>query len=197
MEKIVNIALILIAVFGLSFSATAQPAKPALTAVGKVEIPKYLGKWYEIAKYPNKFQMQCVGNTTATYSQKSGGKLEILNECLKKDGTTDAAKGDAKIADKSTNAKLKVRFAPGFISFLPFVWADYWVIDLARDYEYTVIGEPKREYLWILSRKPTMDDGLYQDIVRRVEAKGFVPSRLVKTPQNVSSVKGAVVEKSE
>lgn len=193
MKKIVNIAFVLTAFCGL---ASAQPSKQApLQTVNSVEIPKYLGKWYEIARYPNKFQKQCVGNTTATYSQKPGGELEVLNECLRKDGTTDSAKADGKIADKTGNAKLKVRFAPGFLSFLPFVWADYWIIDLGSNYEYVVVGEPKREYLWILSRKPVLDDAVYQDIVRRVEAKGFVPTRLVKTPQNMTSVRGAAVEK--
>ncbi|NOT49056.1 MAG: lipocalin family protein [Acidobacteria bacterium] len=186
-------ALISIALCG--FAVAQQNKQAALTTVGSVDIPKYLGKWYEIAKYPNKFQKQCVGNTTATYSQKANGKLEVLNECLKKDGTTDAAKADGKIADKASNAKLKVRFAPGFLSFLPFVWADYWIIDLDRDYEYAVVGEPKREYLWILSRKPTIDEALYQQILSRIESKGFVPTRLVKTPQNMTTVRGAAVEK--
>lgn len=162
----------------------------------KVELDRYLGKWYEIAKYPNKFQKQCVGNTTATYSRKQNGRLEVLNECLKKDGTMEAAKGEAKIADKQTNSKLKVRFAPGFISFLPFVWANYWVIDLAPDYSYAVIGEPGRDYFWILAREPEMDDATYQQILRRAESMGFSPGRVEKTPQGVETIRGGVLNRT-
>jgi len=183
-------------VFVIAGGAFAQGSQPKLEAVPKVELDRYLGKWYEIAKYPNKFQKQCVGNTTATYSRKQNGRLEVLNECLKKDGTMEAAKGEAKIADKQTNSKLKVRFAPGFISFLPFVWANYWVIDLAPDYSYAVIGEPNRDYFWILAREPEMDDATYQQILRKAESMGFNPGRVEKTPQGVETIRGGVLNRS-
>lgn len=195
MGKIVNIGIILVVVFSVA-SAVAGQKTQELTTVKSVDLDLYTGRWYEIAKYPNKFQKQCYGNTTATYTKKKSRKIEVLNGCLRVDGTTDAATAEAKIADKSNNAKLKVRFAPGFLSFLPFVWANYWIIDLGPNYEYAVVGEPKREYLWILSRTPVMSEALYQEIIGRVEQKGYVPSRLVKTPQNVTSVKGSVVEKN-
>jgi apolipoprotein D and lipocalin family protein len=174
-------------------SAFAQSKPAALNTVPSVDLKQYSGKWFEIARYPNKFQKDCVGNTTATYTLKSDSKLEVLNECLKKDGTMNSAKAAGKIADKATKAKLKVRFAPGFTSFLPFVWADYWVIDLADDYSYAVVGTPDRDYFWILSRKPEMADAAYQAILRRAEAQGFVPTRVVKTPQGLTSGKGSVL----
>lgn len=192
MKKIVNVVFTMVGVIG--FASVLYGQKPAeLKAVSSVSIDRYAGRWYEIAKYPNKFQKQCVGNVTATYTKKTNGKIEVLNECLKKDGTTDSAKGDAKIADKATNAKLKVRFAPGALSFLPFVWANYWIIDLDPNYQYAVIGEPDREYLWILSRKPEMNDAEYQRILRNVEAKGYAPARLQRTPQGLSAARGTVV----
>lgn len=165
----------------------------ALKTVASVDLDRYKGKWFEIARYPNKFQKKCVGNTTATYTIESDGDIEVLNECLKKNGKMDRAKGEARIVDESTKAKLEVRFAPAFLSFLPFVWGDYWVIDLAEDYSYAVVGDPKREYLWILSRTPELETSVYQEILRRVEAKGFDPGKLVETPQNVEVLKGQVI----
>lgn len=190
MKNIFAIA-ILIAV-GVAIGAQTRPE---LKTVPSVDINKYTGKWYEIAKYPNKFQKQCVGNTTATYSLKSNGKIEVLNECLTKDGTVDVAKGEAKIADKATNAKLKVRFAPKVLSFLPMVWGDYWIMDLEPNYDYVVIGEPKREYFWILSRKPEMDDGTFQAILRSAEEQGFNPAKVERSPQNVEAIKGSVISR--
>lgn len=189
--KIPAASLSLLVMFFLAMAASAQK-QAALPTVPSVDLDRYVGRWYEIAKYPNKFQKQCVANTTATYSKKSDGKLQVVNECLKSDGTTNSATGEAKIVKGSNNAKLKVRFAPGFLSFLSAVWGDYWIIDLGADYEYAVIGEPKREYLWILSRKPEMDDATYQRLQRKVESLGFVPSRLERTRQNATALKGTV-----
>ena len=170
--------------------------KPELRTVGSVDLNRYTGKWYEIARYPNKFQKQCVGNTTATYSRKSNGRLEVINQCIKKDGTVDDAKGEAKIIDGSGNSKLKVRFAPSSLSWLSAVWGDYWIIDLGPNYEYAVIGEPDRDYFWILSRTPEMTDATYQSILRKAEKMGFEPGKVVKTPQNVESLKGTAIPKS-
>ncbi len=191
MKRLITISFTII-LATLSFFAQSSKEAPVLT-VPSVDLNKYAGVWYEIAKYPNKFQKDCVGNTTATYTLKGDGKLEVLNSCLEKDGTTKAAKAAGKIEDKQTNAKLKVRFAPGFTSFLPFVWADYWVIDLADDYSYAVVGTPKRDYFWILSRTPEIKDDIYQGILRRAEQQGFVPGKVEKTPHGVETGKGSVL----
>jgi apolipoprotein D and lipocalin family protein len=172
-----------------ALAAAQPPSKPVSAAF-------YTGKWYEIAKYPNKFQKQCVGNTTATYARKPGNKLEVVNQCVKKDGSLNAARGEAKIVDNVSNSKLKVRFAPSFLSWLPAVWGDYWIIDLGPNYEYSVIGDPGREYFWILSRTPAMSDATYQNILRRSEKMGFQPGKVVKTPQNVESIKGTALPRS-
>lgn len=192
-----KITTLLIAILLFSVSSLIAQTKPAeLMSVPSLDLNRYSGKWYEIAKYPNRFQKQCVGNTTANYTLKPNGRIEVANECLKKDGTNERAVGEAKIPNKSNNAKLKVRFAPKALSFLPFVWANYWVIELADDYSYAVIGEPGRDYFWILARKPTIDDATYQNILRRAEAKGFQPARIEKTPQNVEALKGSVIVKN-
>jgi len=195
MKKIVNIVLAAAAGILICGGAALSQTPAKLEAVRGLDLNRYVGKWYEIAKYPNKFQKQCTGNTTATYSLKPNGRIEVLNECMKRDGTKESAKGEAKFADKANNAKLKVRFAPGVLSFLPFVWANYWVVALGPNYEYALIGEPDRKYFWILSRKPEMSDAEYQNLLRRAETLGFVPSRVEKTPQNLEAIPGGVVEK--
>ncbi|MDQ6787095.1 MAG: lipocalin family protein [Acidobacteriota bacterium] len=166
-----------------------------LQTVSSVDLKQYAGKWFEIARYPNKFQKKCVGNTTATYTLKPDGNIEVFNQCLLKNGTLDGATGEAKVVDGSSNSKFEVRFAPKYMSFLSAVWGDYWIVDLDSEYKYAAIGDPKREYLWILSRTPEMNDATYQNILRRVEKLGFNPAKLQKTPQNSVAVKGAVIRK--
>lgn len=194
MKRIIVLSFTVILATLSSFAQSGDRAP--LKAVASVDLNKYAGQWYEIAKYPNKFQKQCVGNTSAIYTLKGEGKIEVLNRCMKKDGTMNDAKGEAKVVDKTSNAKLEVRFAPGFLSFLPMVWGDYWVIDLARDYSYSVVGTPDRKYFWILSRQPEMSDSTCQDILRRAEQQGFVPAKVVRSPQGVASGKGAAFPKN-
>ncbi len=188
------IGILIFSSFAAAASAQAT-AKPPVTTVAKVDLQRYSGKWYEIGRYQNRFQKQCVGNTTANYTIKPNGKIEVKNECMLKDGKTETAVGEAKIADKATNAKLKVRFAPAALGWLSFVWGNYWIIDLDKDYNYVAIGEPKREYFWILSRTATLDDKTYQDILRRAETMGFDPSKVMRSPQNAEILKGTVVVK--
>jgi apolipoprotein D and lipocalin family protein len=185
MKNVLVIAIITLTAAVVTMAQASQPSE--LKTVGMIDLERYAGNWYEIAKYPNRFQKQCVGNTTATYTLKTGGKFEVLNKCRIQGQSVDAAVGEGKIGDKKNNSKLKVRFAPGFLSWLPFVWANYWVIDLGPNYEYAVIGEPKREYLWILSRTSTMDEATYAAIVAKVESMGFDSKRIVKTPQGLTN----------
>jgi len=191
MKKII---LMLILQMFLGISVFAQTTSE-LKTVPNVDLKRYSGKWFEIARYENKFQKKCVGNTTATYTIKADNNIEVLNECLEKNGKVDKAKGRAKIVDKTTNAKLEVRFAPAVLSFLSAVWGDYWIIDLDENYKYAVVGDPKREYFWILSREPEMNDATYQAILRRAENMGFIPGKVYKTPQNVEVLKGEVIRK--
>ena len=146
----------------------------ALEVVPHVELEKYLGKWYEIAHLPAKFQEGC-NETTATYTLLKDGSISVLNQCTK-NGKMKQAKGKAKVVDKNSNAKLKVTF------FWPFS-GDYWIIKLGNDYDYSVVGTPNRKYLWILSRTPQMDDKLYSQLVEYAKLKGFDVSKLIKTLQ--------------
>jgi apolipoprotein D and lipocalin family protein len=150
---------------------------PELETVQHVDIARYMGIWYEIAKLPQGFEKGLVG-ITATYELLPSGKVRVLNQGHQNDlgGRARTAKGTAKVVDPRTNAKLKVTF------FWPF-YGDYWIIELGRDYEYVVVGEPSRRYLWILSRAPLMDEDVYQGLLRRAGEKGFDISRIERTPQ--------------
>jgi len=154
-------------------------------AVPSIDIKRYMGTWYEIARFPNRFQESCAGEVTATYSLYDDGDIRVVNRCRKDNGEITEAEGRARRAsDDGPNSKLKVRFAPAVLSFLPFVWGDYWVIDIAQDYSYAVVGEPSRQYLWILARTPVLDELLLGDILARVGAQGYDISRLVRTRQS-------------
>jgi len=155
-----------------------------LAVVPSVDLQRYQGKWYEIARLPNRFQKQCVGNVSASYTLREDGKIAVVNECKLEDGGTDRAEGVARVADpKGPNSKLKVRFAPAFLSFLPFVWGDYWIIDLAPDYSYVLVGDPARKYLWILARTPEIPESTYKQLIEKARTQGFAVDRLVKTRQ--------------
>jgi len=110
-------------------------SKASLQTVPNVDLTRYVGRWYEIARYPAWFEKDCASDVTATYTALSGGKIEVLNECRQADGQVKRSKGTARVVDKRTNAKLKVTF------FWPFS-GNYWIIDLAPDYSYAVVGEP-------------------------------------------------------
>ncbi len=150
---------------------------PELKTVEQVELKRYLGQWFEIASFPKRFQRGCTA-TTANYSLREDGDIAVLNSCKlgTLDGKLKEATGKAWVVDKVSNAKLLVRF------FWPFS-GDYWIVDLAKDYSYAVVGSPDRDYLWILSRTPTLDTALYNQILARITAQGFDVSRLHRTWQ--------------
>ncbi len=152
--------------------------------VESVDLQRYVGTYYEIARFPNRFQKQCVGEVTATYVVRTDGRIDVINRCRTGDGTITEARGIAKRAGKDpSNAKLKVRFAPAILSFIPKVWGDYWILGVGPDYSYAVIGDPSRSYLWILSRTPVMPDLSYRQALEIANSNGYDTGRLVKTPQ--------------
>ena len=165
---------------GAQFSSAQARSTSPLTAVDNVDLRRYAGKWYEIARYPNHFQRNCQSDTTAIYTLRDDGKVQVVNACREKDGKVTTARGTAKVVDKRTNAKLKVTF------FWPF-YGDYWVIGLSPDYRYAIVGEPSRKYLWILSRTPRMEEAEYQEVLRLVETLGYQPGTLQKTNQSVQA----------
>jgi len=167
-----------------SIAIAAGTATDDVTAVASLDLQRYAGQWYEIGRLPNRFQRDCESDVTATYVLREDGRIDVINRCKKNDGEMMEATGIARLASEEEPAsKLKVRFAPAFTSFLPFVWADYWVIGLAPDYSYAVVGHPNREYLWILSRTPTLDGRLYAEIIAGIAEQGFEVDSIVRTQQ--------------
>jgi apolipoprotein D and lipocalin family protein len=180
-NRFMKTALLILSFFltGLAASASAAgSADKPLATVPSVDLEKYMGRWYEISSFPQSFQKGC-HCTTAEYSMTDKGYVRVVNTCRKNsaDGKVKTANGKAFVVEGSGNAKLRVQF------FWPFR-GDYWIIDLAPDYTYAVVGDPGRKYLWILCRAPRMDETLYKEIVDRTAGKGFDISKLVRNDQS-------------
>lgn len=180
--------VLLVSFFVLCFSDAKAQEKSAqpLDVVPEIDLQRYAGTWFEVARLPNRFQKKCVGDVAVTCILLDDGAIKVVNSCRKKNGQIAQVEGLAKLADSDgPNTKLKVRFAPKLLSFLPFVWVNYWIIILAPDYSYAVIGEPTRKYLWVLSRMPVMDDTILQGVLDQVKQKGYDLSRLIRTKQTL------------
>jgi apolipoprotein D and lipocalin family protein len=154
--------------------AQDRPANATVQTVSSVDLRRYTGVWYEIARLPNRFQKNCTSDVTATYTLRDDGKIRVLNQCLDESGKRKSAEGTARVVEGTSNAKLKVTF------FWPF-YGDYWILDLGSNYEYAVVGEPRRKYFWILSRTPQFNDQLYKQILERGARQGYDLTRLIKT----------------
>ena len=167
-----------LSLFTLAFLMTiVGEASTPLQVVENVDLDRYLGTWFEIASYPAWFAKNCTG-VTAEYSPREGGGITVVNRCHKGalDGRLKEARGRARVVDPETNAKLKVSF------FGPF-WGNYWILELDPDYRWVVVGEPKRKYLWILSRTPSLDQDTLDEILSRLPEKGYSRDRLQWTLQ--------------
>ena len=161
-----------------------SPASQALTTIPTLDAPRYMGAWFEIAKYPNKFQKQCIGNAKADYTLLSDGRVKVVNRCRIAGGETAEITGTARQVGASTSPKFEVRFAPAWLSFIPAVWGDYWVIELDDNYQLAAVSEPKREFLWILSRSPKVDAASYTALLGKLRLKGFDTQKLELTSQD-------------
>jgi apolipoprotein D and lipocalin family protein len=163
--------------------ALGYTQESAVKTIPSLEVPRYMGTWYEIAKFPNWFQKKCVSNTQAVYSLRSDGSLKVLNSCRTADGEVSEAEGTARQVGASDSPKLEVRFAPAWLSFLPIVWGDYWVIDLDSQYQVAAVSDPRREYLWVLSRTPQLDKKTYDALILRLQNQQFDTRKLELTQQ--------------
>lgn len=175
-----RLAVILILLLTACAAAPRGQTPPPRT-VAHVDLDRYAGRWYEIAKIPNRFQKQCAGGTTAEYALRDDGRIDVVNRCTKADGTLDEARGVARVVDTATGAKLEV----SFVRFLwrSWFWGDYWVIGLDDDYRWAIVGHPERTYGWILSRTPALDEGTLQAIFTKLRAQGYAPDDFEMTPQ--------------
>jgi len=156
--------------------AAAQAPAP-LPTVAKVDLERYAGTWHEIARLPNRFQAQCVADVTATYTPRPDGAVGVVNRCRTEAGGTDVAEGVA-VPQDETRARLKVSFLPAVLRWLPFGQGDYWVLDLDAQYRWVLVGEPRREYLWVLARDPQMSQDTLQGVLGRAREMGFPVERI-------------------
>ncbi len=164
--------------FMLLVLCALQARAAEVTSVNQLDITRYAGEWHEVARLPMFFQRQCVGDITAQYTLGEDGQVGVRNSCRTKNGGMEVVDGAARRV-KGHPGRLEVRFAPEWLSWLPFTWADYWVIALDPEYQWAVVGEPDREYLWILSRTPDMGRTQFEQIKSQVTAMGYTLDNLI------------------
>ncbi len=156
----------------LSLGAQAQALAP-LGTIPTLDVPRYMGTWYEIAKYPAWFQRRCVSSTSAQYSVLEAGRVQVVNRCKMANGEWNEAVGVARQIGGATSPQLKVRFAPEWLAFIPMVWGDYWVIAIDPQYQWSIVSEPSRQYLWVLSRTPSLPRATYEQLLQQLATLGF------------------------
>jgi apolipoprotein D and lipocalin family protein len=169
-----NPLLRLATMLAVSWLAACSTPRAPLPTVQSVELDRYYGTWYEIARLPNRFQAMCVSDTRALY-RPEGDHVSVVNQCRTADGTIEQAEGIAKGVAGSKGAKLRVSF------FRPF-YGDYWILELDPDYRWALIGEPGRSYAWILAREPSLDAATLERLLARAAVLGFDREAFVRTP---------------
>lgn len=158
-----------------------------IKVVSDFDSERYLGQWYEIARLPNFFQEKCVGDISAQY-QREGAGISVVNRCRVADGKVDVANGYATV-ENSSGSELKVSFLPRYFRWIPFTKGDYWVLRIDPEYQISLVGDPDRKYLWLLSRTPTLSEDLIADYLNSAKAMGYQLDEVIYTqnsPYNVS-----------
>ena len=177
---------------GLPLAARATRPESDVQTAPRVDLQRYAGRWYEIARMPERHQSQCAGNAMANYTPLAGGadsddtELAVTNRCSRADGSIAAVEGVAQVVPGSHGAKLEVSFAPVWLRWLPWVWADYWILYVDDDYRSAVVGTPDQRHLWLLARAPRLEPVDYQRLVDQAGAQGFDTARLRLTPQSAA-----------
>ncbi|MGE5402053.1 MAG: lipocalin family protein [Ignavibacteriales bacterium] len=165
----------------IAITVPGQDMSKEPETVKLVDLKRYAGLWYEIAKIPNRFQKDCVKGTTAEYKLRDDGKITVINSCTEQDGSRKSTEGVAKVVDPATNSKLEVSFF-SILGIRPF-WGDYWIIGLDDNYEFAVIGDPKRKYGWILSRTPRLPEEKLKTALEILKQRGYNPENFEFTDQ--------------
>ena len=181
--KIAKIAIGSAVLLGLGATTMAYAQKESLPTVEKVELDRYLGKWYEVARKPLYFQNKCDRDVTATYTLNENGNIVVDNRCIKKDGEQTQSGGEAFVQNPPQNTKLKVSFLPDFIRWIPVGRGDYWVLKLDENYQTVLLGELKLKYMWILSRDPQLDKNVVNEYLKYAQSVGDDLSDVIHTKQ--------------
>ena len=168
---------------GLGMATMAYAQTKPLHVVEKVELDKYLGVWYEVARKPMYFQNKCDRDVSATYTLNENGKIAVDNRCYAQDGKLNQSSGEAFVQNAPFNSKLKVSFLPESIRWLPVGRGDYWILKIADDYQTVLVGEPKRKYMWVLSRSAQPDPAVVKEYLDYAQSVGFDLSDIIHTKQ--------------
>ncbi len=174
-------------IVALLCAASAVAQEKPLVVVPNLDLQKYAGLWYEVARFPNRFQDKCAGDVTAQYTPHPDGRVIVTNRCRTRDGKWDDAEGVARRVEGAPPSALEVRFAPALLSFLPNVWGDYQVMELDEGYTYSLVGTPDRKYLWVLARTPSLDEATYKKLLDAATSQGFDTTKLMRTEHTKTS----------
>ena len=180
--KIAKIALGGAVLIGLGMATMAYAQAQDLKTVDKVELDRYFGLWYEVARKPLSFQNKCARDVTARYTLNENGNVVVDNRCYSSDGKLNQSIGEAYVQNAPYNSKLKVSFLPEAIRWLPVGRGDYWVLKADADYKTVLVGEPKRKYMWVLSREPNIEPEVLTEYLDYAKSVGYDLSDLIKTP---------------
>lgn len=162
----------------------STPSARVPAAAQVVDLGRYAGSWYEIARLPTPYERHCAGDVTATYHVDGAG-LRVINRCRRRNGSVAEVRGRARVADPISRAKLRVSFAPAFLRVLPWVWSDYWILDVSPSYGMALVGTPDLKALWILAREPTIPDASYHALLMHGAAQGYDTRRMRMTPHRL------------
>ena len=178
--QVVTVISALIAAFA------AKDAKKSLTSAAQVDLDRFAGTWYEIARLPKSGEKDCGTDSRITYARTDTG-LHMLSLCRQADGSIRRVTGRAKLRDDASQSRFKITFAPAAFDLLPFVWSDYTIVDIADDYSTAIVGTENRKQLSLLAKKPVVDDSKRQDFLNKARAQGFDTTALVFTPHTATS----------
>lgn len=181
--RLAKIVLGGVALIGLGAVTMAYAQNKPLNVVERVELDRYLGVWYEVARKPMSFQNKCASDVTAVYTLNENGNVQVENSCVMKDGTSTSSLGEAFVDNAPFNSKLKVSFLPDAIRWLPAGRADYWILKLDDDYQTVLVGEPRRKYMWVLSRTKQPDQQVINEYLEYAKSVGYDLSDLIHTKQ--------------
>lgn len=187
-----TLATALTKLFSFAAAATlvalgAATAAPPVQTVAQLDMQRYAGTWYELARLPNRLQARCIGDATATYRPGDDGSLVLIRRCREDGDRWGVAVGHATaIGGDASGARLRVNYLPAWLGWLPAVHDEHWVVMLDDDYRYAVVSDPERETLWILSRTPSLDMDTFESVVARLRAQKYPVDRLVPTPQRAA-----------
>lgn len=186
-------ALFLVGLFSAAPSAQVRQGEPPpLQALSSLDVASYMGTWYQVAWIPNRFQKQCVSDTTATYRDRGDGMVEVLNRCKLANGGVDDVLGVARPpagvsrieGGKLMPARLEVSFLPAWLRWTGIGWGDYWLVDLSPDGRTAIVSEASREYLWVLARQPALTPADDDAVKAKLRGLGFDLARVQPHPHN-------------